>query len=255
MSRLRLPPLVALLASLASLLLALGCVRGEGRPAHARPGPAPSAAAGEGASPEEIEDWTAVAAARRAGEPLFVDSGVCPFECCTYGRWRTEGKVTLRAAPREDAPAVDTIPPGLVVRVPTGEVHVRPGRLVLSRALTAPRVARAGQEEIALARGDTIEVLSYLGEGAWRIRPTRPGAADSLATLELDGAGDGCGAACVGRLLLPSRWVWWVRVETADGIAGWSPDVRSFTGNDACGTGVLPDTGAIDSLRRSTRRR
>src|SRR5687767_8313232 len=68
----------------------------------------------------------ATAQPARAPRPVapWVVSGVCPFECCTYGRWRFVTGADVQAAPRTDAPVVVRIAPGSRVRADSGRVQV-----------------------------------------------------------------------------------------------------------------------------------
>ena len=61
-----------------------------------------------------------------------VSKGACPFECCSYGEWKVIKETHLRAQPDDDSPVIATIPAGGQVNVPTGEVHVLPGRAAIT---------------------------------------------------------------------------------------------------------------------------
>jgi hypothetical protein len=121
-------------------------------------------------------------------------TAACPFECCTYGPWRFESAVALRAAPRRAARVVGTLPAGTGVRADSGHVRIDTLGVVLVR-----RGFRDPDSGDAYEAGDTVLVLDYLGEGfshVW-VRGRRrqlslasvlsrygpPAAADDTATL------------------------------------------------------------------------
>lgn len=155
---------------------------------------------------------------------LYVDEGACPFECCLYGRWWATQPVQLLAERRPEAPVIGTISPGDTVRVETGVVETIPAPFLVKEAIDG------------YAPGDTIWLLTYLGEGFFRIWQD-----GEVRELELDFSpyGGSPGARCErcdhGELLTPHQSEWWVRVKTADGAIGWTTATESFEGSYGCG--------------------
>jgi hypothetical protein len=177
-------------------------------------------------------------------DSIFVDRGACPFECCTYGRWRADSAVALRAAPDSNAQIVGTVSAGTTVDAVTGEVHVRPGMLVMSRGERAYSLDRSGPPAPgdSFKVGDTLLVYTSRGEGAFKVRLA--GSTGPMFELMLATPGTGCerNNACTGRMLVSPAATWWVNVRTADGVSGWTTDARHFTGRDRCaGPAPKPD--------------
>jgi hypothetical protein len=168
---------------------------------------------------------------------VYVDSGACPFECCTYREWQTRAAATLRAAPDSSAPVVATVPAGTKVDAVTGQVHVRPGRFILAhgmRAYSLPPAAPPAPAD-SFAAGDTLGVYTYRGEGAWKVR--RLGSDAPLVELMLAYPGTGCeqNDRCDGRFLEKPESTWWIQIRTRDGVTGWTTDADAFDGKDRCG--------------------
>lgn len=95
------------------------------------------------------------------GPPLrdgvYIQQGVCPFEGCIYGPWRSTAVTRLYRTPNENAPIAATIMAGESVTALRGEVHLIPLRGVVIRPLGPFRT------------GDVIYRLSYRGEGTWDV--------------------------------------------------------------------------------------
>lgn len=172
------------------------------------------------------------------GEALVseVRPGACPFECCTYGTWTPEQPVVIYAAEGDTTVAADTIPAGEAFTARTGNVHLDGiPTVVLTDTLSGYDSFGTGAV-VTLQAGDTVQVLDYVGEGAWNVRaggrvlqvtrfwhtpdrPADPGFPDIAAA--------------------PAEPVssWWVSVERGDGRTGWLL-VRQgyrFGGWDRCG--------------------
>src|SRR5688572_26310092 len=98
-------------------------------------------------------DTTAAAALPMSAESVRVEMGACPFECCQYGRWRTDSAVVLYARRDTTSEQIGDVGRGVIVNALTGAVHVRPGRLVLSHPLGS-----------VFEPGDTLAIHSYVGE-------------------------------------------------------------------------------------------
>ena len=202
------------------ILLAVAACTGDGPPADGGAADSPAAAAPSAAT----------------GDATVVEPGVCPFECCTYGRWQARARVELRERPDSAAPAVATVAEGAVVQAVTGEVHVRPGVYVVARAFES------------FAAGDTLEVRSPLGEGFFRAR--RRGSADTLVSAGLGAPQPECprdDPFCAGRFAREPAHTWWVRVRLPGGAEGWTAEAaRSFRGPDACSGEQVPTADSAD---------
>lgn len=190
------------------------------------------ALAGPGAAAPAVAQGTPM---KRPSAPYVTSA--CPFECCTYGAWRFESAVTLRAAPRPGAAIVARLGAGARVRADSGRVQVDTIGLVVADG--GFRDPDGGGE---YAAGDTILVLDYLGEGFFHVwvrgeRRQLP-LVDVLSSF---GPPAAAGPRPL-RELRPPASTWWAHVTTPARKGrgtrrGWvlmtaDTDVR---GADACG--------------------
>ncbi len=63
---------------------------------------------------------------------VYISHGACPFECCTYREWWATAPVTLVDKPG-GTQVIATLAKGEHVQARTGEVHVKPLRLVATQ--------------------------------------------------------------------------------------------------------------------------
>lgn len=160
-----------------------------------------------------------------APEP-FIDRGACPFECCQYGRWKALADVVVYDRPSADAEVVGMVRAGRRVRAVTGEVHAIPG------------VFRVHRKHGKYRPGDVIEVLSYTGEGFFRVRFGGEIYHEELGFSPGGGIPDGrCSDSpyCFGELDEELQYTWWVNLKLPGGREGWIKDPEEFRGMDACG--------------------
>jgi hypothetical protein len=146
----------------------------------------------------------------------FEDPGACPFECCTYRNWQAEKDVVVRGDRRADAPEAFRVQKGEWVTALTGVViTTKPGVATVTRSVSLAGV----QAKV----GDTVEVLTYAGEGAFTLRyrgkVIKPNL-DYMNSL---------------RVLSSPESVWWVKLRNAEGRTGWSNNPQAFGNKDACG--------------------
>lgn len=168
-----------------------------------------------------------VGAAQARPPAVYVDSGACPFECCRYGTWTAREPRLVRARPDSTSPVVDTIPAGESVQAVTGHVRTVPAPFLVKRAMSG---LQEGQRWVP---GDTIWLLTYLGEGVYHAWTD---SAVVEVPLELDpSARPGEDDSEMGVLLRPRESEWWVRIRRPGGTVGWVRGNDGFSGTDACG--------------------
>ena len=175
--------------------------------------------------------WTLQAQALE--RDAYVQHGVCPFECCRYGPWVSRDTFAVHASPSASAPTIAMLHPGDSVVSETGDVYLAPvGLAVVLRDL---QPAKDGWRDSLFqpAIGDTVMVLSYLGEGSWTVR--QHGALhwsyDFWESNYLD-------PDPLGRLIRAPVAHWWVKLRPSDAIVGWvliPSSSPGFDGADACG--------------------
>lgn len=163
----------------------------------------------------------------------IVDAGACPFEGCRYGQWTTNDAVTIRRSRSARSSVVLRLTKGEQVTALTGAVVIlRPGRV----EFTEPTDLASTDGNIAAKPGDTLYLLSYIGEGftnAWF---------KGRAYREVDGAMaffnalcDTQPARCTGRVVEPTQSEWWIQVRSRSNRVGWTNEPEKFDGKDQFG--------------------
>lgn len=152
-----------------------------------------------------------------ASSPLpYIDRGACPFECCTYRRWTVDKPTAIRARMSDKAKVLYRLRVGEKVLGMTGVVvTTRPGILEVQKDATLE-----GQR---LVRGDRLYLLTYLGEGFYKVwLKGRIFEADPYDEAAY-------------KLIQPPESVWWVKVRNSRGRIGWSRQPENFGNVDQCG--------------------
>jgi hypothetical protein len=181
-------------------------------------------------------------------EPVYVDEGACPGECCALGRWGAKATVGLRSRADSTAPFVGEVPAGTVVRADSSVLHIRPGRFVLNRDMRVNGLTSG--LPYPLAAGDTIFIYTDMGEGYYRARRTE--ARDTLEEWQFNVPGHGCDGGrrnyCDGQLTAKPVDRWWVRIQSPGGIVGWTDESRQFAQMEGCFPEPFPDTATKECL-------
>jgi hypothetical protein len=186
-------------------------------------------------SPEAPIDSTGggqIAIANSSPPEPYVDRGVCPFECCTYTDWWATSQVRVFAAERDTSRVAFSLAPRERFTALTGNVHLTPvGIAVTTDTITLS--AGDQSRQVRLEPGDTVYVLSplgegtfnfwyrgerYVGEGFWTMMP--------LSRRE-----------AAGRLVREPASQWWAQVRNAAGQIGWinmTADGAKIWGTDRC---------------------
>ncbi len=153
------------------------------------------------------------------GHPVFyVDKGACPFECCTYREWGVEKTTKLYSEPTEQSSVVGTAEKGSIATAQTGEVHTKPGKLVVKRDVAA------------FCKGDVLWVYTYLGEGFFKIWHQ-----GNFIEEQIDFSFENPSLDDWGHFEVRPESVWWVKVRTSGGVDGWTKEPENFSNKDACG--------------------
>lgn len=153
-----------------------------------------------------------------------INENACPFEGCQFGKWTAQQSVILYSTWKPDGKVVRTVAKREAVTALTGiYVTFEPAQI----EVTAP-IAQYG-----LKPGDTVFAYMNLGEGffnAWF---------NGYWVEEFDGSGvkypdgEGCSRNCNAIMRKPGRSEWWVKIQTKDGVVGWTKNVEDFDGKDA----------------------
>ena len=159
----------------------------------------------------------------------FEDEGACPFECCTYRSWTVEADTRILTERSDEAALAFMVERGDRVEGLTGVVvTVAAGRAVVRRSTTV------GRGDLAVAPGDDLYVLRYVGEGYWKfwLRGT-------IDTEQIPWANARCveggeAVACAVQITEEPRTEWWARIRDRIGREGWTRELDRFGGIDAC---------------------
>lgn len=158
---------------------------------------------------------------------VYVDKGVCPFECCEYGRWTPVQAVTV--FDQVDGEPVGELHPDVPIDAVTGDVYIsQPGLVVVRRDYQSQESGHRYQA------GDKIYVYTSQGEGFFRVWVDQAWLSEEITFL----AGwDSCeeNGSCWGEVVRVPAARWWIKVRQDNGQQGWVQDADVFLGSDACG--------------------
>lgn len=154
-----------------------------------------------------------------AEQKIFIDRGACPGEWCSYcGLYVSNADIDVYKSPSFDAEVVGKVRSGEAFITKTGEVHTSPGRFNIF------------QEHEIFKPGDEVYVLTYMGEGYFRVRHN-----GVLTEAELGfsawGPDDGVcdwSDGCWGGLEKPLNFTWWLNIVSHGEIQGWIINTSSI---------------------------
>ena len=147
----------------------------------------------------------------------YRDVGACPFECCTYREWTATKPLVLYKNMNGKSPVAFRVKKGEKVTGMTGVVITNtPGKAVALKAFTFE------SSKVKLKKGETIQLLTYLGEGWFRFW-------HKGKLYEDDGYADGL------KITAQPKAVWWVKIKNRKGQIGWTKSSGDFDNQDQCG--------------------
>jgi hypothetical protein len=166
---------------------------------------------------------------RTADPPTLpvVDSGACPFEGCTFGKWTVTRSTALYSSWKPDRAQIGQLHKGEVVTSVTG-IHLtkQPDRIQVIRAIP----------ELRLKPGDTVLRYMYVGEGFANIWANGKYLKEVDCTFVTEKNGDGCLRDCGAVVEKQGVKEWWVQVKSSSGKTGWALVDGNFDGMDALAT-------------------
>ena len=146
----------------------------------------------------------------------FIDKGACPFECCTYRDWTVDKATAIRSGMKDSSSVAFRLKKGERVRGLTGSV-------ITSQAGEVRVLKRAKIGKLTAQPGDTLYLLTYVGEGFHRVwykgRITEEETYDKT----------------IFRQIREPKALWWVKVRNSRGQIGWSREPDNFGNKDQCG--------------------
>jgi hypothetical protein len=165
--------------------------------------------------PRYIEVITTTESGVGQSPSVYVDKGACPGEGCAYREWVVWAETKLFRRPGKKTEVVGIVRPYEIVHALTGEVWTtKPGRVTFTKDYKRFR------------RGDQVELLTYFGEGLYRIRHH-----GAVATDVIPIGPDSCTASeCWGRWESGPESTWWIQGRTSSGRVGWTDHSGNFGG-------------------------
>jgi hypothetical protein len=163
---------------------------------------------------------------QKAPPRFFKDKGACPFECCTYRRWKIVKATKLYERPDVRSRQIGKALAGSRVAALTGEVHTVPSRFVVKKPHERYRP------------GDVLWVYTYQGEGFFKVWFKGRMYVEELVFSPYGGStGQRCEVLeqCWGELDKELNSVWWIKIKLPGGRTGWTNEGENFSGADACG--------------------
>jgi hypothetical protein len=156
----------------------------------------------------------------------YYDFKACPFEGCTYGKWKARKAVTVYDTWKSNRKVVAKVSPGESVTGLNGvAITLKPGTIRLDRDLP----------NLNLKKGDTMFTYTYVGEGfsaVWFKGKFYP-EFDISFTKWPDG--NGCnGPSCAATYVQLGENEWWAQIKLKSGRTGWvNMEEAEFDGVDA----------------------
>ena len=147
----------------------------------------------------------------------FVQKGVCPFECCQFGRWRTQTALRVFKSEGDTSRVIFNLAVGDSFRAMTGNIHMeKVGVVVVTKPVES------------FAPGDTVYTLSYGGEGYYSVwhRGTIHDIQEfwyseddiDFTAINLN---DPRWKSYSGVLTAKPLMIWWVNILLTNGQTGW----------------------------------
>ena len=167
------------------------------------------------------------ASSQQARPGVYVEEGACPSESCTYGPWRVLRDTRLLATSEDSAAPAGVVHAADTVQALPGHVRSVPTAFLVKEGFR-------GTEGHAWAPGDTIWVLTYLGEGYFHIWADGKVQDEELGFSPYGGTfGTRCTGCRRGEMVRELRSEWWIKIRARNGATGWTRQSDNF---EAVGT-------------------
>jgi hypothetical protein len=175
-----------------------------------------------------VAQQSAIVSVASGQEPKLpvIDNSACPFEGCTFGKWRVTKQSVLFSSWEEGRAQIVKLSPGEEVNGITG-IHITraPDRIAVTKSIP----------DLDAAAGDVILRYMCMGEGTaniW-IKGHWHQGYDCTFVTEDEKNGGGCQKDCSAVVKEYGGKKWWVKVQTADGKTGWLLANDNFDGMDS----------------------
>jgi hypothetical protein len=153
-----------------------------------------------------------------------IDYNACPFEGCTFGRWKVTKESTIYSTWQHARTVIGKLEPGEEVTGLTG-VHItlKPDRILVKKPIP----------DLGLGPGDVILRYMFLGEGYANIWYGGSWHRQFDCTFITEKNDEGCLRDCSAVVTDVGVKDWWVKVKTSSGKTGWVLARGNFDGMDA----------------------
>lgn len=149
---------------------------------------------------------------------IFIDNDFCPGEGCQYGVWQTRQATPVYASP--NGARSGSLTAGERVIALRGQVYTTPVHGVVRQPIDQ------------MSPGDDVYLLTYLGEGSYRLWHAGAVLGTPYSAESCDPKQGPCQSPFdFGTFQQDLHW--WVLVRRQDGTSGWVVDRQNFTGTDA----------------------
>lgn len=155
-----------------------------------------------------------------------IEYNACPFEGCTFGKWKVTKQSALFSSWEEGHTEIGKLNPREEVTGMTS-VHITrmPDRIAVTKSIP----------DLDAAAGGVILRYMYLGEGTaniW-IKGHWYQGYDCTFVTEDEKNGGGCQKDCSAIVKEYGVREWWVKVQSDDGKTGWVLSDNNFDGMDS----------------------
>jgi hypothetical protein len=160
------------------------------------------------------------------GEPSLpvIDYNACPFEGCTFGKWKVTKNSTLFSSWQQGRSKIGRLNLGEEV-IGVAGVHItrKPDGILVKRAIP----------DLDARPGDTILRYMYVGEGFANIWIHGQWHKEYDCTFVSEKDDGGCSRDCSASVAEYGMKEWWVKISTHDGKTGWVRVEDNFDGMDS----------------------
>ena len=152
----------------------------------------------------------------------YVDKGVCPGEGCTYGKWTVVTETVFYKDMDGNSPILFSAGKGEIVTGLTGSVITTQ----LGKSKATKPIVLGEKKKISLKAGDTVYILSYVGEGYYKLWFNGQIDTDQIGMMTGDESvlnKDDKQVDTFGlQGLKVEKTEWWVKVKNSKGQIGWT---------------------------------
>jgi hypothetical protein len=138
----------------------------------------------------------------------YIDYGICPFECCRFGKWVIKSTIPVYKAENDTSAVEYFLKSDDTVFAETGNLHIEQfGKILVTKPINEFNV------------GDTLIALSCWGEGSYRI--WSKGMFREVPIFWSTFADTKRNDRYSGIVIELPKMIWWVKFHNDSGKIGW----------------------------------